>query len=154
MQEFYQKNRIDVVKELNSSTVGLTNIDVLKQREKYGINQIEESQSISSVVIFFSQFKDFLVLILMFAAVISAIMGKFESTIVIIAVLILNALLGTIQHVKAEQSLKSLKALTSPVSKVLREGNLVVIPSKEIVVGDILIIEAGDFIAADARIIE
>lgn len=154
MQEFYQKNHKDIVKELDSSTFGLKNIDVLKQREKYGINQIKEGKSLSSIVIFFSQFKDFLVLILIFAAVISAIMGKFESTIVIIAVLILNALLGTIQHVKAEQSLKSLKALTSPVSKVLREGNLVVIPSIEIVVGDILIVEAGDFIAADARIIE
>jgi Ca2+-transporting ATPase len=81
-------------------------------------------------------------------------MGKFESTVVIIAVLILNALLGTVQHIKAEQSLKSLKALSAPNSKVMREGQLVEIASSEVVVGDILIIEAGDLIAADARIIE
>ena len=81
-------------------------------------------------------------------------MGKFESTLVIFAVLILNALLGTVQHIKAEQSLNSLRALSAPLSKVLREGQLVEIPSAEVVVGDILIVEAGDFIAADARIIE
>ena len=90
----------------------------------------------------------------MVAAIISAIMGKVESTLVIIMVLIINALLGTIQHVKAEQSLKSLKALSAPNSKVLRDGILVEIPSSEVVVGDILIIEAGDFIAADGRLIE
>ncbi|NNJ33190.1 cation-translocating P-type ATPase [Lacrimispora amygdalina] len=144
----------EVIKQLNSQTTGLSSEDVSKQRETHGSNILEESKSVSTAIIFLSQFKDFLVVILMVAAAVSAMMGKLESTLVIIAVLIINALLGTIQHVKAEQSLKSLKALSAPSSKVLREGCLIEIPSSEVVVGDILIVEAGDFIAADARIIE
>ncbi len=154
MKPFYQLSYDEVPQQLNSQTTGLSKEDVLKQRETHGSNLLEESKSVSTVIIFLSQFKDFLVIILMLAAAVSAIMGKLESTLVIIAVLIINALLGTIQHVKAEQSLKSLKALSAPSSKVLREGCLVEIPSSEVVVGDILIVEAGDFIAADARIIE
>lgn len=154
MGKFYQDPHLDVVKACNSKMTGLSMGDISKQREKYGSNQIEESKTVSPILIFFSQFKDFLVIILIVAAVISAMMGKVESTLVIIAVLILNALLGTIQHVKAEQSLKSLKALSAPNSKVMRDGSLMEIPSGEVVVGDILIIEAGDFIAADARLIE
>ena len=154
MKTFYQMSYDAVIKQLNSQTTGLSNEDVLKQREAHGSNLLEESKSVSTAIIFLSQFKDFLVIILMVAAAVSAMMGKLESTLVIIAVLIINALLGTIQHVKAEQSLKSLKALSAPSSKVLREGCLIEIPSSEVVVGDILIVEAGDFIAADARIIE
>ncbi|WP_170313628.1 MULTISPECIES: cation-translocating P-type ATPase [Lacrimispora] len=154
MKKFYQMSYDEVIKQLNSQTTGLSSEDVSKQRETHGSNILEESKSVSTAIIFLSQFKDFLVVILMVAAAVSAMMGKLESTLVIIAVLIINALLGTIQHVKAEQSLKSLKALSAPSSKVLREGCLIEIPSSEVVVGDILIVEAGDFIAADARIIE
>jgi Ca2+-transporting ATPase len=154
MDKFYQVPHIDVIKACNSKMTGLSREDVFKQREKYGSNQIEENKRVSPIMIFFYQFKDFLVTILIVAAMGSALMGKLESTIVIIAVLFLNALLGTIQHIRAEQSLKSLKALSAPRSKVIRDGGLIEIPSREIVVGDILIIEAGDFIAADARIIE
>ena len=154
MKAFYQMPYSEVINKFSSKLTGLSNEAISKHREIYGKNQIEESQSISPISIFFSQFKDFLVIILMVAAMVSGIMGKLESTFVIIAVLILNALLGTIQHIKAEQSLKSLKALSAPNSKVLRDGGIVEIPSAEVVVGDILIIEAGDFIAADARLIE
>lgn len=154
MKTYYQLSYDEVLKQLNSQKGGLSNEDIVKQRETHGSNLLEESKSVSTAIIFLSQFKDFLVIILMVAAAVSAMMGKLESTLVIIAVLIINALLGTIQHVKAEQSLKSLKALSSPSSKVLREGCLIEIPSSEVVVGDILIFEAGDFIAADARIIE
>ena len=154
MEKFYQISYMDAIEACNSKIAGLSSENISKQREMFGSNQIEESKSASPVMVFFSQFKDFLVIILMVAAAISAIMGKLESTLVIIAVLLLNALLGTVQHIKAEQSLKSLKALSSPNSKVLRDGSVVQIPSREVVVGDILIIEAGDFIAADARLIE
>ena len=153
MKAFYQMPYEEVVKQRNSQITGLSDRDIAKNRETYGSNQLEESKSVSPVIIFFSQFKDFLVIILMVAAGISAIMGKLESTLVIVSVLILNAILGTVQHIKAEQSLKSLKALSAPSSKVLREGQLIEIPSAEVVVGDILIVEAGDFIAADARLI-
>lgn len=154
MKAFYQMPYEEVVKQRNSQITGLSDGDIAKNRETYGSNQLEESKSVSPAIIFFSQFKDFLVIILMVAAGISAIMGKLESTLVIVVVLILNAILGTVQHIKAEQSLKSLKALSAPSSKVLREGQLIEIPSAEVVVGDILIVEAGDFIAADARLIE
>ena len=154
MKKFYQMPISEVINNFNSKLTGLSNEDVSKQREAYGKNQIEESKSISPIIVFFTQFKDFLVVILMVAAMVSAIMGKLESTVVIIAVLILNALLGTVQYIKAEQSLKSLKALSAPNSKVLRDGVKVEIPSTEVVVGDVLIVEAGDFIAADARLIE
>lgn len=154
MKKNYQLPYVEVIERFNTQTTGLSTADLSKRRETYGSNQIEESKSVSPIIIFLSQFKDFLVIILIAAATVSAIMGKLESTFVIIAVLVLNALLGTIQHVKAEQSLKSLKALSAPISKVMRDGHLVQIASAEIVVGDILIVEAGDFIAADARIFE
>ncbi len=104
--------------------------------------------------VFLSQFKDLLVIILIIAAVISAATGNLESTLVIFAVIILNAILGTVQHFKAEASLDSLKALSSPSAKVYRNGKKVEVQSKEIVPGDILILEAGDMVAADGRIIE
>jgi len=154
MKAYYQMPCEEVIKQCNSKSTGLSNEDIAKQREIYGTNQIEESKRVSPIIIFFAQFKDFLVIILMVAAIVSAMMGKIESTLVIIAVLLLNALLGTIQHIKAEQSLRSLKALSATNSKVLRNGNVGEIPSAEVVVGDILIIEAGDFISADARLIE
>lgn len=154
MKAFYQMPHAEVIKQLNSQMTGLSNEEVSKQRETFGSNQIEESKSESPIRVFFAQLKDFLVVILMVAALVSAIMGKLESTLVIIAVLFLNALLGTVQHIKAEQSLKSLKALSAPNSKVIRNGSLIEIPSREVVVGDILVIEAGDFIAADARLID
>ena len=98
--------------------------------------------------------KIFLVIILIVAAIISVFLGEVESTIVIMVVVILNAILGTVQHVKAEQSLNSLKALSSPVAKVLRNGQIVEIPSREVVVGDILYLDAGDYISADGRLLE
>ena len=99
-------------------------------------------------------FKDLLVIILMVAAFISFLLGEVESTIVIMVVIILNAILGTVQHVKAEQSLDNLKALTSPVSKVIRNNQIVEISSEDIVVGDLLYLEAGDYISADGRLLE
>ena len=154
MKKFYQMDLEDVAKECKSQLTGLTKEAVIEQRTTFGSNQIEETKAVSPIIVFLSQFKDFLVVILFVAALVSAVMGKIESTLVIVAVLILNAMLGTIQHLKAEQSLKSLKALSAPNSKVFRSGELIEIPSAEVVVGDLLIIEAGDFIAADARLVE
>lgn len=154
MNKFYQLPYKEVMNEVQTRITGLSQTEVERQREIYGLNQLEEAKKISPVKVFFSQFKDFLVLILIIASVISALMGKFESTIVIIFVLLLNALLGTFQHIKAEQAIKSLKSLSTPTSRVMRDGRVVELPSSEIVVGDIMVIEAGDFIAADARLIE
>ena len=104
--------------------------------------------------VFLEQFKDLMVIILIIAAVISAFTGDLESTLVIIAVLILNAILGTVQHVKAEKSLESLKSLSSPSAKVLRNGEKIEIDSKDVVPGDIMLLEAGDMVTADGRILD
>ena len=104
--------------------------------------------------IFLEQFKDLLVIILIIAALISAVSENVESTIVIFAVLILNAILGTVQYLKAEKSLESLKAMSSPTAKVLRGGVRVEIPSADVVPGDIVMLEAGDVVVAEGRIVE
>ncbi|MDD5948187.1 MAG: cation-translocating P-type ATPase, partial [Lachnospiraceae bacterium] len=121
--------------------------------EQHGANELVEGKKKSIVQVFLSQFCDLLVIILIAAAVISAMSGNLESTIVIIAVIILNAILGTVQYSKAQKSLESLKSLSSPSAKVLRDGVKIEVDSKEIVPGDILELEAGDLVVADGRIL-
>lgn len=154
MSDFFRKNADEVLQELNVSNKGLTTDEVNKRIEQYGYNELAEGKRKTTLEVFFEQFKDFLVIILIVAALISAFLGELHSTIVIVIVVILNAILGTVQHRKAQQSLNSLKALSSPTAKVLRNGERVEIPSREVVVGDILSLDAGDFISADGRIIE
>ncbi|MBD7913981.1 cation-translocating P-type ATPase [Clostridium sp. Sa3CUN1] len=154
MKNYFSKPYEEVLKEFNTSKSGLSDKQVSENLEKFGPNQLSEKKKDTVLQVFLSQFKDLLVLILIAAAIISAITGNLESTLVIFAVIILNAILGTVQHFKAEQSLDSLKALSAPSAKVYRNGKKVEIPSKEIVPGDILILEAGDMISADGRIIE
>lgn len=154
MKAFYNKAAVEVRKEINGSLKPLTNAQVKKNQEKYGLNELVETKSKSIPVIFLEQFKDFLVIILIFAAIISGFLGDLESTIVILVVITINAILGTVQTVKAEQSLNSLKELSSPNAKVLRDGKIIEIPSKGVTVGDEVYLEAGDYIPADGRIIE
>ncbi|MHC1722371.1 MAG: cation-translocating P-type ATPase [Aminipila sp.] len=144
----------EVLNDFKIGKDGLSQEQVEHNKEKFGENKLPEEKPVSPIVVFFSQFKDFLVIILIVAALISVAMGKFESTMVIIAVLILNAVLGTVQHLKAEQSLKSLKALSSPKAKVIRGGEKIEISSAEVVVGDLLVLDAGDYVSADSRVIE
>lgn len=154
MNEFYKKNTEEALKNLNTTTSGLNDSEVDKRRSQYGFNELTEAKRKSAVQVFFEQFKDFLVIILIVAAIISMLFNNVESAVVILVVIIINAVLGTVQHVKAEQSLSSLKALSAPSSKVLRNGRKVEIPSREVVVGDILYLEAGDYVSADGRIID
>lgn len=152
--EWYRKSADEVLRMLNATSNGLTDEEVNARRSQYGYNELKEEKQKSILLIFLEQFKDFLVIILIAAAVISAFMGEVESTFVILVVIIINGILGTAQHMKAEQSLKSLKKLSAPTAKVLRNGQTVEIPSKEIIVGDILYLDAGDFVSADGRIVE
>lgn len=154
MEKFFSKPHDKVLKNFNVSKSGLTENQVKENLDKFGYNQLTEKQKQTVMQVFLSQFKDLLVIILIIAAIISAATGNLESTLVIFAVIILNAILGTVQHFKAEASLDSLKALSSPSAKVYRNGKKVEVQSKEIVPGDILILEAGDMVAADGRIIE
>ncbi len=152
--DYYQMSAEEVLKEKDAIREGLTAEEAKIRFEKYGENALTEGKKKSTLQVFVEQFKDLLVIILIIAAVISAVSNNLESTIVILAVIILNAILGTVQHVKAEKSLDSLKSLSSPNAKVLRDGQKIEIPSKEVVPGDILLLEAGDLVVADGRVIE
>lgn len=154
MKKFFSKTYEETLKEFNVSKSGLTEKQAKENLDKYGYNELTQKKRATVWEVFFSQFKDLLVIILIIAALISMATGDAESTLVIIAVITLNAVLGTVQHFKAEQSLDSLKALSSPTAKVIRDGKKIEIPSKEVVPGDILMLEAGDMVAADGRIIE
>ena len=154
MSEHYRKSSDEVMNSLGVTDKGLSSEEVKKRHEQFGYNELAEGKKKSTLQVFFEQFKDFLVIILIVAAIISASLGKAESAAVIMVVVILNAVLGTVQHVKAEQSLKSLKALSSPTAKVLRDGQMVEVSSREVVAGDILYLDAGDYVPADGRIIE
>lgn len=132
----------------------LTTKQARENQEKYGFNELVEGKKKSTMQIFLEQFKDFLVIILIISAVISGILGDAESAIVIFVVITMNAILGTVQTVKAEQSLNSLKQLSAPEAKVARDGNIIQIPSREVTIGDEVILEAGDCIPADGKLIE
>lgn len=152
---YFNQNTIDVLKRLKTSReTGITAAQVEESRKKHGANIIAEEKPKSIFKVFLEQFADLLVIILIIASVISAFTGNIESTIVILAVITINAILGTVQHVKAQKSLASLKAMSAPNARVIRDGKQAEIPASEVVVGDILLIEAGNVAAADGRIIE
>ena len=154
MKSYFNTNVEDSLKDFNVTKDGLTSQQVTESLTKHGLNALNEKKKQTVIQVFLSQFKDLLVFILIIAGIISMMSHNVESTLVIFAVIILNAILGTVQHFKAEQSLDSLKALSSPSAKVIRDGAKIEIDSKNVVPGDILILEAGDLVAADGRIIE
>lgn len=154
MADRYKQSPEELYYEFSSSATGLTSAQVNENIEKYGRNEIAQGKKKSAVQIFLSQFADFLVIILIIAALISAITGDMESFFVIIAVITMNAILGTVQTLKAEKSLDNLKKLNSPSAKVLRGGEKMIVSSEEVAVGDIVLIEAGDCVPADGRLIE
>ena len=153
-EPYYRQTTQQALSSQQSSANGLTEQEVAQRARQYGPNKLSEGEKKSMLRVFLEQFKDLLVLILIVAACISAASGNMESTIVIFAVLILNAVLGTVQYLKAEKSLESLKAMSSPTAKVLRGGKRMEIPSAEVVPGDIVLLEAGDMVVADGRILE
>ena len=154
MKKIYQQTVKEVLDRVESRESGLTDEEVKRSREACGWNELTEGKKKSILQIFGEQYKDFLVLILIASAVISGILGDVESAAVIMIVITMNAALGTVQTVKAEQSLQSLKKLSGPQAKVLREGAVVLLPARELVVGDVILLEAGDMIPADGRLIE
>ena len=155
MKAYYRESKEEVLKELGANEQqGLTSKAAQEKLAQVGPNALVEGKKKSVVEVFLEQFKDLMVIILIVAAVISAFTGNLESTAVIIVVLILNAILGTVQHVKAEKSLEALKSLSAPVAKVLRDGKKQEIAAKDVVPGDILLLEAGDLVTADGRILD
>lgn len=150
----YQQPLNDLYAAYHSGREGLSTTQANQNREQFGKNQLAQKKKKPVWMIFLEQFKDFLVIILIIAAIISAITGELESTIVILVVITMNAILGTVQTVKAEKSLDNLKSLSAPHAKVLRDGTTVLLPAAELVVGDVILLEAGDQVPADARILE
>ena len=157
---WFNKSIEEVEKELETDlSKGLSNEEVQKRREKYGLNELKAKKKKSLFQKFLDQFKDFSIIILIIAAIVSGIVGVAEGegvtdTIIILIVVIVNAIIGVSQEAKAEKSLEALQKLTDHASKVLRNGEVIVIPSKELVPGDIVVLDTGDYIPADLRIIE
>lgn len=143
----------ELLQKFDVTEQGLDNARVEETRRQTGENILQEGKKKSTLEVFLGQFCDLLVVLLIIAAIISMFSGNVESTIVILLVLIMNAVLGTVQHVKAQRSLESLKQLSAPNAKVIRNGVKQEISSKEIVPGDIVMLEAGDMIVADGRIL-
>ena len=151
---FYDRTIEQTLDAVGATRDGLSSAEAEERLQKFGKNALAEGKKKSVPIVFLEQFKDLLVIILIIAAIISMLSGNIESTIVIFAVLILNAVLGTVQHFKAEKSLESLKAMSSPTAKVIRDHMKSIIPSSQLVPGDIVELEAGDMVVADGRILE
>lgn len=154
MDKQWKLSQEELLQEMNSSMNGLTAEEAKKRLEQYGYNKLQEGKHKGVLQVFAEQFADLLVVILIIAAIISALTGGVEGTIVILAVLILNAILGTVQHFKAQKSLDSLKAMAAPNARVIRDGQKMEVPAAELVPGDILLLEAGDVTAADGRVLQ
>lgn len=152
-KELYRMSKEELFMYMKADGNGLTTDAASEILEEKGHNVISESKKKSALAVFFGQFKDMLVIILIMAAVISMFSGNAESTAVIFAVIIMNAVLGTIQYVKAEKSLDSLKAMSAPHARVLRDGRKIEIPAENVVPGDVLLLDAGDMVAADGRVL-
>ena len=159
-KNWFNKTSQEVEKELGTDCQkGLNTNQVQEKVKKYGINELQEKKKDSLLKKFLEQFKDFSIIVLIIAAIVSGVVGVaqgegFTDTIIILIVVILNAVIGVAQESKAEKSLEALKKLSSHASKVIRNGKEQVIPARELVPGDLVIIETGDYIAADLRIIE
>ena len=157
---WFQKDVEEVEKELQTNLEkGLTTEEVTKRREKYGLNELKSKKKKSLFQKFLDQFKDFSIIVLIIAAIVSGVVGVAEGegitdTIIILIVVVVNAIIGVTQESKAEKSLEALQKLTDHASKVIRNGEVTVVPAKELVPGDIVVLDTGDYIPADLRIIE
>ena len=151
---FYQKNSVEVLNDLDSNLTGLTQEESKLRLEKYGCNALQEKSKTPTWRLFLENFKDPLVIILLIAAMTQVFLGDAVESIIIFTVLVINAVLGVVQTKKAESSLDSLKKLSVPEAKVIRNNQKLTISSQELVPGDIVILEAGDYVPADGRIIE
>lgn len=151
---WYNQSAEEVLSQVGSSATGLSTQEAAQRLAADGPNELKEGKRISPLQIFLSQFKSLLVWILIAAGVISGVLGEMVDAIAILAIVVLNAVIGFYQEFKAEKSIAALKKLTAPEARVLRDGQVTSIPASGIVVGDILALEAGDLVAADARLLE
>ena len=160
MNTWYNKSIEETRKKFNTNIEGgLSTAQVKEKQTQFGFNELTAKKKKSLIIKFLEQFKDFMIIVLIIAAVVSGVIGVAQGegitdTIIILIVVIVNAIIGVAQENKAEKSLEALQKLSSHASKVIRDGKLVVIPSKELVPGDIVVLDTGDYVPADLRIIE
>ena len=160
MNTWYNKSIEETRKKFNTNIEGgLSTAQVKEKQPQFGFNELTAKKKKSLIIKFLEQFKDFMIIVLIIAAVVSGVIGVAQGegitdTIIILIVVIVNAIIGVAQENKAEKSLEALQKLSSHASKVIRDGKLVVIPSKELVPGDIVVLDTGDYVPADLRIIE
>lgn len=154
MVDFYLLSVDETLKKLKSSLHGLTKEEASLRQKEYGLNEIIEAKKKSNIQMFLEQFKSILIIILIIAVIISFLLGEFLNAVVILIILVLNAVLGFYQEKKAEKALEALKKLAVPMVEVIRDGKHQIIKAKELTVGDILVLKAGDKVGADCRLIE
>ena len=152
-KRIWEKSRTELFRDLDCGEEGLTDEAAKARMRRFGLNELVSGKEKSVALVFLEQFRDFLVVILILAAAVSAVLGDGESAIVILAVITMNAILGTVQTVKAAASLDSLKRMSAPTAKVVRNGQVVQAPGREVVPGDVVVLEAGDSICADGRLL-
>lgn len=157
---YFNKDVKEVEEELKTDIEnGLESGKIENRRKEYGFNELEAKKKKSIIIKFLEQFKDFMIIILIIAAIVSAFVGVkegegFTDSIIIMVVVIVNAIIGLVQENKAEKSLEALQKLSAHASKVIRDGKMMVIPAREITVGDIIVLETGDYVPADIRLVE
>ncbi|MFB1051965.1 cation-translocating P-type ATPase [Paraliobacillus sp. JSM ZJ581] len=152
--ELYQSNKEEVLKQVNATEQGLSTDEVKTRLDHDGYNEIEDKEKVPTWKLFLETFKDAMVIVLLVAAGVQLILGEYVETIVIVIVLIMNAIISVVQTKKAESSLDALKDMSAPEAKVMRNGTKQTIPARELVQGDIVYLEAGDYIPADGRMLE
>ncbi|MBW8381560.1 MAG: HAD-IC family P-type ATPase, partial [Youngiibacter sp.] len=153
--EWYNKNIGEAINELSSDgQSGLTNQEATKRIENYGKNELEAQAKKSFLSKLLAQFADFLIIILIVAAIVSAVVGEVQDSLVILAIVVINAVLGIYQEGKAEKSVEALQKMSAPNAKVIRDGKQSEVPASLVVPGDIVVLEAGDIVPADVRLIE
>lgn len=152
---WFNKNSKEVINELSTDLInGLSSSEAKLRLTKYGLNKIQGKKKKSIFQLFLAQINDIMIYILLIAAIISFVVGEFSDSIIILIVIFINAIIGVIQESKAEKALEALKSMSTPKAIVKRDGNIIEIPSEEVVIGDIIIIDAGRYIPADLRIVE
>lgn len=154
MNDIVTLTKKEVLEKLNTTEKGISKEEVEKRQKEYGYNEFQEKKSKSMFERFIEQFKDFLIIILIVAAVISGALGEIPDAVIILIVVVLNAVLGIIQENKAEESLKALKKMAAPIANVIRNGVITEVPARELVPGDVVLLEAGKYVPADLRLIE
>ncbi|MBI5204675.1 MAG: cation-translocating P-type ATPase [Nitrospirae bacterium] len=151
---WHQKKTEDILEQLVSSSVGLSSEDALRRLKEYGPNELKEKKKRPALMMFLDQFRDFMILVLIAAAVISGIIGELSDTIAIVVIVVINAAIGFIQEYRAEKAMASLRKMSTPVATVLRDGVHTNISASKIVPGDIVLLDAGKFVPADMRVLE